>query len=187
MVIYEGCGNVLVSHLVFRQYPVMNADGVSFGKLHVWVSLEMAKPSKVREKLTREEEDKTRTSPEFVVGPGGKPSRDRPQLSSPEKDIDTIIGYLNSGERADVSETKTLRSDTKLPVHIPTMTEARKAAGGEICSKQDKVPGASTGQQIEVISELIARGRRLRDAMIHSVLEPQGTFPVREESTADKR
>ena len=76
----------------------MNSDGVKFGKLHVRVSLE---PSQTTKKLLGEEA-LVGTRSEFVVGPAVKPNKDGTRSSSPEEDVSTIIGYLNSGERTDV-------------------------------------------------------------------------------------
>ena len=164
----------------------MNSDGVIFGKLHVRVSLE---PSQVSEKLPGEKDTGVAHS-EFVVGPGVKPNKDGSRSSTPEEDVSTIIGYLNSGGRTDmlVDTTggftqQTSGSYTKPPIHVPTSGTAVAEAGSRsIPPKYGGDSGSSTVQQIEVISELIARGRKLRDAMVHSVLEPQGTLPDREGS-----
>jgi len=176
---HEWC-NVL-SFLVHRHYPIVNSDGVKFGKLHVRVSLE---PSQIIKKLLGEEAT-VGTRSEFVVGPAIKPNKDGTRSSSPEEDVSTIIGYLNSGERTDVQveatgdyTQQTSGSYTKRPIHVPTSGSAVMEEGSQsLPPGQGGDPGSSTVQQIEVISELIARGRKLRDAMVHSMLEPQGTLP----------
>ena len=143
--------------MFLRSYPIVNTDGICFGRLQVQVSLEVSEAT--GKPPTREV---VPSKPEFTVGPGARAKR----KSSPEKDVDTIIGCLNSGlKRAAVGEPErqTGKEDNmEGVVHVPS---------GK--STDELVQTANPGrQQVEVISDLIEKGRKLRDAMLQSMLEP---------------
>ncbi len=159
----------------------MNADKVCFGRLKVQVSLELvSKPSSNKRPGGGGSEPMESTKqPEFVVGPGvsATPTTERrrgntlgPSQPQKDHDIDAVIGYLKERDGGNTEQGR--EEDTRGVLHVASERGGGKIEPTSVLRSGDGVGGEIGNQQVEVISELIERGKKLRDAMLHSMLEP---------------
>ncbi len=152
----------------------MNADKVCFGRLKVQISLELVSRQSFS-KRPGETGGEPVEPPRFVVGPGATtwPTAKRryaDTLGAPQKDkdIDTVISCLKEGDTGGMERGKETpvaphgTSERAVGERVPTVTSRT----------EDHLGGGVGSQQLEVISELLERGKKLRDAMLHSMLEP---------------
>lgn len=159
----------IVNHL-HRFYPVVNSDGIHLGKLQVRISLELpandAKPS------TEKQTEVQSVHPEFIVGPGATLHHQEGLYRSPEGDreVDTVIGYLNQ-RKTTTMETGSSPQKMAQQLSINTAHGSTSATASLPSMKAESSPEVCRRQQIEVISELIEQGRKLREAMVKSVLD----------------
>lgn len=165
----------MMGFLIFqRLYPIVNAERVCFGRLKVRISLELASrklPNGMPKVRVSEPREPVR-SPEFVVGPGastaagknrGTFSDLRPQK---DRDVDTVISYLRKRDEGGVEQRVAEATGPPRVASGGDRGEPTSGTGGDL-----EEVGVG-GKQLEVISELIERGKKLREAMLHSMLEP---------------
>lgn len=152
------------SNPVEGSYSIINSDGIHLGRLQICFHLDLAEsqPAVGKRPRTRDTHAPVPSSAEFVVGPGTK-SYDSPrEQAGSGMEQDRIA---SSRERfTTISE----GAQVKSAVHVPTS----ETKAGVPASAVSEPLGDSRSQQIEVISSLIERGRKLRDAMVQSLLEP---------------
>ena len=112
------------------------------------------------------------SSQEFVVGPGTKVSKhyDSPLGGG------AVVNHSNSGsgmeqDRLGSSQaTVSSKALTKSAIDVPTSGTKTHVPASTLGDPS----GGPRSQQVEVISKLIERGQKLRDAMIQSLLQPSG-------------
>ena len=139
---------------------MINSSGVHLGKLSVHISIKVSAQSREEPAAQRKV---TLDVPEFIVGPG--PSLD--ERMTHKKTSNERTGTL-VGEQGRV-ESDLMRYGNVKEIHVPTGSreEGEEEEEGGVRAGERTELGT---QQIEVISELIERGQRLRNKMVESIV-----------------
>ena len=169
--------------------PVVNPKGLQLGKLNIKISIELEQQKSLVTRNPKRTQAKKLTNvgaapAEFIVGPGaGKLLTN----SSPQEDLDTAVsGLLTNNQvqennRLDVQASSDHHSDkqtsTAYPVHS-TSSNGLTDCGSDQMSMNGLFVGP---EQLGVISELIDRGKKLRDEMVHSLTDGLPRYQSNEE------
>lgn len=157
--------------------PVVNSKGLQLGRLNIQLSIELLKqkpsvtPNPKRSVLTQANKlPNVGAAPAgFIVGPGaGK------LLTNilPQEDVDTAVSGLVTNNK--VQENHSMNIEPPHKQTSSTHLVHNTSSNGHVDCGSDRSTGDGLfvgPEQLGVISELIDRGKKLRDEMVHSLTD----------------